>query len=456
MAKNSKTEFCFNLLIWLHSVSALTSQPANAQMRFPKHTVPLVTRSAILQQVLDPPQPERFTSEDFGYGLAIRNGTIVAGAPGRTVKGQLFAGKAYVYVEPAQGWGTQPPVPVAELTSSDSRTQVWPEFGWGVAIDGDTIVVGTIDAGTGTYLHEAYVYVKPAGGWTTMSESARLQSPNAKYQLGGNAAVAIQGDTIIAECYDFEDQNGEGAVAVYIKPPQGWTGDIMPVAVLTDGLPDSLGWQLGISGDTIAAAAPEALVGQGGQGSGAVQIYEKPVGGWMTTGTPTATLTPSDPDGGYLGYSMGISGDTVVAGCPYASVDGQPNGAAYVFARNGEHWKSRTQTAKLSANVGPVVDGSPAIGIGVAINGNAIAVGANGATPPDEAPYGGELFIYKKPSAGWHDTLTYEGIAYDPKAQPLLQLGISAAIEANIFVTGGYNVNANESSVGAVCIFELP
>lgn len=69
---------------------------------------------------------------------------------------------------------------------------------------------------------------------------------------------------------------------------------------------------------------------------------------------------------------------------------------------------------------------------------------------------GGELFIYKKPSSGWHDTLTYEGIAYDPKAKPLLQLGISAAIEGNIFVTGAYNINAVLNSEGAVYIFRLP
>jgi hypothetical protein len=388
-------------------VAFLTPLWAGAQMAVAGHAVPLITRSAILQQILTSPQPEPLISEDFGYGLAIANGTIVAGAPGRTVKGEVLAGEAYVFVEPAQGWGTQAPVPVAELTASDSRTQVWPEFGWGVAIDGDTIVVGTVNAGAGSYAHEAYVYVKPASGWTTTTESARLQSPNAQYQLGGNGAVAIQGNTIIAECFDSENQSGAGAVAIYMKPAQGWNGDIMPVAVLTDGLPDSLGYQLGISSDTIAAAAPVADVGNGGPGSGAVQIYEKPAGGWLTADTPTATLTPSDPDGGYLGYSMGISGNTVVAGCPFASDNGQVNGAAYVFVRKGEHWKSRTQTANLTATVGSNAIGTAAIGIGVAINGDTVAVGANGATPPAGAALGGELFIYKKPrSAGMIRSIT--------------------------------------------------
>jgi hypothetical protein len=435
-------------------MTAYTPLWAGAEHEPSLHEVPLVTRSAILQRILTSPDPQRKVSQGFGNSVAISGGTIVTGAPGRVVNGQQNAGEGYVVVEPAGGWGSKTAITVAELTAADALSQVWPELGWGVAIDGDTVVLGAVNYGAGT--HEAYVYVKPANGWATTTESARLHSPNQRYQLGGNGAVAIQGDTIIAECHDTNNQGASGAVAVYVKPPQGWIGNIMPVAVLTDDSADSLGYQLRISRDTIAAGAPEAKDGTGKFGSGAVQIYERPAGGWLTTKTPTATLSPSDPSEAYLGYSLGMSGDTVVAGCPFAFVNGQPNGAAYVFVRNGEHWKSGTQRAKLSAVVGSIPLGTAGIGISVAIQGNSIAVGANSVTPPDGETFGGELYIYKKPASGWHDTLTYEGIAYDPKAEYALQLGTSAAIEGDTFLAGALAPNEAQFFEGAVYIFKLP
>lgn len=344
---------------------------------------------------------------------------------------------------------------------SDFKTQIWPFLGTSAAISGDTIVLGCgYDMGNGSYPREAYVYVKPASGWTNTTESARLQSPSARFQIGGGGAVAIDGDTIVVGCVDtaYTGVGSAGAAAVYEKPSQGWSGDIMPIAVLTDGgLNDSLAWQLAISGDTIALAAPEATVGSGGYGSGDIQIYEKPVGGWVTTASPTATLVPSDPDGGYLGYSIGISNDVIVAGCPYALVKGQNYGAAYVFQRSGKHWHSGKQTAKLTAATAEVVDGTPAVGCSVAIDGDQIAVGANGATPPDGAWYGGELFIYKRPGTNWRSTSRYNAVEYDPNAASALQLGVSAGISGATVVTGALAIGGPDlTSQGAVYIFKLP
>lgn len=421
---------------------------------------PSPTPAAIEEKRLTSPDPEPTVNQNFGYGLAISGNTLVAGEPNRTVNGQLYVGEGYVYVKPKDGWGTNKPIPVAKLSASDAKTQVWPFLGYSVGISGDTIVLGcAFDMNNGSYNREAYVYVKPASGWTSTTESARLQSPSARFQLGGEGAVAIDGDIIVAECVDtaYTGIGSAGAVAIYIKPKQGWAGDVRPVAILTDGgSGDSFGSQVGISGDTIAVAAPEASVGSGGPGSGVVQIYEKPVGGWGTTDTPNATLEPSDPDGGYMGYSLGISGDTVVAGCPYALEKGQYYGAAYVFTRTSTHWRSGKQTAKLTAATAEVVNGTPAIGISVGIEGDTIAVGANGATPPNGAWYGGELFIYTKPSTGWRSTSHYNWVAFDANAEGALQLGISAGIAGGTVVTGAYAPDADICNEGAVYIFKIP
>ena len=408
------------------------------------------------------PDSQTIPGQTFGVGLAMSGNTLVIGAPNRTgINGQLYAGEGYVYVAPPDGWGAGKPVLAARLTASDAKTQIWPDLGSVVAISGDTIVLGAANSGVGTYAREAYVYVKPASGWTTATESARLQSPSARFQLGGNGAVAIHGDIIVAECIDtaYTGLGAAGCVAVYQKPAQGWAGDIMPIALLTDGGGgDTLGWQLAIERDTIVASAPGALPGPGGIGaSGALQVYEKPANGWQTTATPTATLVTSDSSTGYMGYYIGFSGDTIVAGAPEALVKGQYNGAAYIFQRKGDHWRSGTETAKLTARAPIIPDHGQAMGDAVAVLGDVIVAGADEDTPPDGASYGGEAFTYRKPASGWQSTSHYDGLAYDPNAYPELQFGISAAIDGDTLAAGAWAADPNYlTTPGAVYLFRLP
>jgi hypothetical protein len=130
-------------------------------------------------------------------------------------------------------------------------------------------------------------------------------------------------------------------------------------------------------------------------------------------------------------------------------------GAAYVFQPTAGTWQSGTQTAKLSVHM--VVTGdAPAIGISVAISGDTIAAGANGANPPNGVYGQGELFIYKRPSSGWTDTNQYTFVGYDRKAPQLLQLGVSAAIEGNALFTGAYGPGLNDATQGTLYIFETP
>ena len=79
-------------------------------------------------------------------------------------------GYAFVYVKPAGGWGNMSS-PTAILTSSDHN----PDFGNSVSISGNTIVVGENGYQSGTP-GAAYVFVKPAGGWHSMTETAKLTS----------------------------------------------------------------------------------------------------------------------------------------------------------------------------------------------------------------------------------------------------------------------------------------
>ncbi len=101
--------------------------------------------------------------------------------------------------------------------------------------------------------------------------------------------------------------------------------------------------------------------------------------------TETAKLTASDASAAeYLGTSVAIDGDTIVAGAPFDAVgQDEPGGgtsaqgSVYTFARTGA--AARTETAKLTASDGGFGD---QLGTSVAIDGDTIVAGARSTTPP--------------------------------------------------------------------------
>src|SRR5580704_4662182 len=72
---------------------------------------------------------------------------------------------------------------------------------------------------------------------------------------------------------------------------------------------DTLGWNVAISGNTVAVGAPGATIGSN-VGQGAIYIFVKPASGWANM-TQTAKLTASDGQAdSLLGRGVAISGNT--------------------------------------------------------------------------------------------------------------------------------------------------
>lgn len=121
----------------------------------------------------------------FGYSVAMSGDTIVIGAPGA----KNYQGEAYLFGKPSGGWATEtvilpPPTPV----DGD-----W--FGLSVGVSGDTIVVGA--PGTNDKRGSGHVFNKPAGGWTTVTETATLTASNAADGAQLGMSVKISGDRIL-------------------------------------------------------------------------------------------------------------------------------------------------------------------------------------------------------------------------------------------------------------------
>ena len=149
--------------------------------------------------------------------------------------------------------------------------------------------------------------------------------------------MGISGNTVVAGAYQatIGSNSGQGAAYVFVDPgptPADWaTPTTTPTynAQLTasDGAAmDEFGTAVGISGSTVVVSAAATAAGTG---QGAAYVFAEP-----TTGVWTNTSTSSEVTGGTagssFGYSVGISGSTVVVGA-LSGTSGQ--GGAYVFTQ---------------------------------------------------------------------------------------------------------------------------
>jgi hypothetical protein len=190
-------------------------------------------------------------SEDaFGYSVGFEGDTAVMGAWGDDDNGS-DSGSAYVFTRAAGAWTEQ-----QKLTASDGKGGV--SFGFGVAVDGDTAVIGAWgDDDNGPFSGSAYVFTRSAGVWT---EQQKLTPSDATAIDEFGESVAVDGDTVVVSAW-LDDENGDnsGSIYVFTRSAGVWTERLKLLA--SDGrAEDHLGYfrpGLQLSGSTVVAGAPQ-------------------------------------------------------------------------------------------------------------------------------------------------------------------------------------------------------
>ena len=335
-------------------------------------------------------------SDQFGWSLGISGNTMVVGAPGHPVGANASQGAAYVFVEPKTGWANM--TQVAELTSSDGGAN--DAFGSSVAISGDTVVVGapgaTIDGNL--YQGAAYVFTEPAGGWANMTQTAKLTASDGGLDNTFGQSVAIDTNTVVvgSPYANIGSQADQGAAYAFVKPTSGWA-NMTQTAELTasDGTSGSIfGVSVSVQGNTIAVGASGMVINDNSD-QGSAYVFVEPESGWSDM-TQTAELTASDGSANnYFGQSIGLSDDAVVVGAP-----SELTGAGYVFVQPASGWADMTQTAELTQSEGPKA--LLLLGSSVSIGPSRVVLGAPGAIIGGNS-YQGAVYVYPKPAGGWTD-----------------------------------------------------
>lgn len=393
--------------------------------------VPFVSASALqpsqsVKQIAEIKNPENGGDDQFGYSVAINGNTLVVGAP------QYGGGNgfAYVFVKSGATWNQ-----AARITSGNSTSI---QFGHAVAIGGDVIAVGTPDDNNSGGV--VYIFQKPPGGWQgNLLPSAQISvTDQGLDQFGYSLAVSSDG-SVLAAGAPFA---AHSAIYVFVEPEGGWVNSMTSNAGMSSPDDDQIGISLAMSGDTVVAGET------GTHNLQAAYVFTKPPTGWTGSILPTASLTATDGNVlDHFGESIAISGTTIVVGAPFHRLGNGP-GAAYVYVEPRTGWRDSTQTAELNVNE----NYTALLGDSVAATGNLVLAGAPQNAIGQDANQG-SVVGYLKPPSGWKNTSipTGSGTASDGQAQE--RFGTSMAISGNTVLVGAPYYG--DSLQGAVYIFSL-
>ena len=384
------------------------------------------------------------TWEIFGYSVAVDGDTMVAAAPYDNDNGNA-SGSAYVFIRQSGTWSQ-----AAKLTASDGA--LYDQFGYSVAVDGDTVVVGArYDDDNGSNSGSAYVFTKPGAGWTSTSTAAKLTASDGAADDWFGASVAVDGDTVVVGA-SLDDDNGStsGSAYVFTKPENGWTST-STAAKLTasDGAAaDWFGASVAVDGDTVVAGAYGD--DDNGDKSGSAYLFTKPENGWTSTNT-AAKLTASDGAASdYFGYSVAVDGDTVVAGAYWDDDNGDKSGSAYLFTKPATGWTSTSTAAKLTASDGEAND---EFGRSVALDGDRVVVGAY--WDDDNGSDSGSAYLFTKPANGGWATATETAKLIAPDGATGDNFGVAVAVDGDTVAVGAHGQDDNGAESGSAYVYAV-
>ena len=378
----------------------------------------------------------------FGRSVSMDGNTVVVGAPGENGG----RGRAYVLTLQSGAWSQ-----VAKLTASDRTSN--DEFGYSVSVDGDTVVVGAHrDDDGGLNSGSAYVFTKPANGWADATETAKLAASDGAAGDRFGVSVGVDGDTVVVGARLDDDNGGSsGSAYVFTKPADGWTNTSSFAAKLTasDGAADDqFGRSVAVDGDTVVVGA----FGDDDNGSmsGSAYVFTKPANGWVTA-TQTAKLAASDGAAfDYFGISIAVDGGTVVVGADLDDARRVDSGSAYVFTEPNSGWANATETAKLTASDGA---GGDYFGFSVAVDEDTVVVGA--AQDDDNGSNSGSAYVFKKPNSGGWATASETAKLTDSDGAADDNFGWSVAVDGDTVMVGAWQDDDYRVDSGSASLYEV-
>jgi FG-GAP repeat len=432
-------------------------------------------------------------SDNFGWSVALSGDTAVVGAIGEDSsttgvnsapnENSGSSGAVYVFLRSGTAWSQQAYLKASNTGSGD-------QFGYSVAISGDTVVAGSRleDSGTtgvnsapnenASESGAAYVFARVGGIW---SQQAYLKPSNTSAGDVFGAAVAVSGDTVMIGAYQ-EDSNTSGvnstafdnsttfnAGAGYVFTRSGgvWSQQAYLKASNTPivAMSGAFGHSVAVSGDTVIIGAPfdsssttgvNSVPNLGASSSGAAYVFVRSAGAWSQQAYLKASNTGS---GDQFGYSVSISGDTLVVGAwledsGTTGVNSTPDesasqaGAAYLFVRSGTTWSQQAYLKASNTGAGDL------FGYSVGVSGDMVVVGAFAegssttgvnSTPNENAQSSGAAYVFARNGTAW----SQQAYLKASNTGEIDYFGHSVATSGDVVVVGALNEDSGTTGVNS-------
>jgi len=367
--------------------------------------------------------------DQFGYSVALSGDTALVGAPYDIVGENIQQGSAYVFTRSWTTWTEK-----AHLTVSDGAAMDW--FGASVALSGDTALVGAPndDVGGNSDQGSAYVFT---GSGTTWSQQWKLTATDGAADDYFGRSVALSGNTALVGAAGFGGAlQGSAYVFGRIFSPAILWYQSAHLAASDGAVGDNFGFSVALSGDTALVGAPYDDV-SGNTDQGSAYVFTPSPSGWTQQAQLTA-LEGSAVD--WSGFSVALSGDTALVAVPHDDVGGNTNqGSAYVFTRSGTIW---SQQAQLIASDGALGD---TFGYSVALSGDTALVGAPLDDGGADLCHQGSAYVFTRTGGTWSQQAQLtasDGAAGD-------QFGRSVALSGDTALVGATGANAGKGAAYA-------
>jgi hypothetical protein len=242
-------------------------------------------------------------------------------------------------------------------------------FGYSVSVSGDTMVVGApYDDDKSSNSGSAYVFTRSSSGAWTQQQKLTASDGSSNDNFG--YSVSVSGDTVVVGARGRN--NYRGSAYVFTRASNGVWSQQAKLTASDGSSSDYFGYSVSVSGDSVVVGAPGDDSSSSISDTGSAYVFIRSSSGvWSQQAKLTAEADSGVGD--EFGRSVSVSGDTVVVGAPNNNNDGKSNsGSAYIFTRSSSNvWSLMKQLTPGSQDAGD----NNNFGSSVSIDADVVVIG---------------------------------------------------------------------------------